>query len=296
MVKTSIITVNYNQADVTIEMLQSVYDSQNAVDAEIIVVDNGSTPENASRISKAFPEVKVLRSDKNVGFAGGNNLAIKEATGQFLFLVNNDTIFTPGLVSTLISTFQQTPNLGIVCPQINYYQPPTRIQFAGFTPIHFITCRNSCIGAHKTDHGQWRNQILPTAFPHGAAMMVSRKIIEEVGLMSEVFFLYYEEMDWAEQIKKHGFRLLVNTHALIYHKESVSTGKNSPLKEYFMIRNRILFVRRNAPWFKRLLFYGYFTAVVIPKNITAYVIHREWKLIPSFLKAIRWNLTHSANS
>ncbi len=295
MVNTTIITVNYNQAAVTIEMLQSVFDTRNDSGTEIIVVDNGSEPENESRIRAAFPNVRLIRSEKNLGFAGGNNLAVQQAKGRFLFFVNNDTVFTPGLIPTLIETFEKNPRAGVVCPQINYYEPSSLIQFAGFTPINFITCRNRCIGAKERDNGQWRNQILPTAFPHGAAMMVKREVVEKAGGMDEQFFLYFEEMDWAEKIKNLGYELLVNTHALIYHKESVSTGKNSPLKEYFMVRNRILFIRRNAPPLKRLLFYCYFTAVVAPKTLAGYFLKGEWKLVSPFFKALRWNLTHRAN-
>ena len=94
--------------------------------------------------------------------------------------------------------------------------------------------------------------------------------------MTENFFLYYEEMDWNEHIKRAGYEAWVNTNALIYHKESVSVGQGSPLKEYFMNRNRILFIRRNAPLNKALVFYVYFMLMVVPRNVLSYIKQKNY--------------------
>lgn len=294
MKKVSIITVNFNQPKITGELLQTI-PSDNK-DLEIIVVDNGSTVFLANSWQSLYPHVKFIRSEQNLGFAGGNNLGIKEATGDFFFFVNNDTEFTDGLIEKLVAVMDSNPKIGMVSPMIKYYSDKGLIQYAGYTRMNYYTCRNSCIGMRERDNGQYNNITAPTAYCHGAAMMVRRSAIEKAGMMSENFFLYYEELDWCEHIKRAGYETWVCTEALIYHKESVSVGKKSRLKEYFMNRNRILFIRRNAPFFSKLIFYPYFILLVVPRNILAYIKNKNYNFIPMLLKAVWWNFTHRTKS
>jgi GT2 family glycosyltransferase len=114
--------------------------------------------------------------------------------------------------------------------------------------------------------------------------------------MPENYFLYYEEMDWCEQVKRAGYKIWVNMQALIYHKESISVGSRSALKEYFMNRNRLLFIRRNCNFITRAVFWSYFIFVVAPRNVLSYIKNREWKFIVVLFKAIGWNMTHDRDS
>lgn len=294
MKKVSIITVNFNQPKITGELLQTIPSDNKGL--EIIVVDNGSTVFLANSWQSLYPHVKFIRSEQNLGFAGGNNLGIKEATGDFFFFVNNDTEFTDGLIEKLVAVMDSNPKIGMVSPMIKYYSDKGLIQYAGYTRMNYYTCRNSCIGMRERDNGQYNNITAPTAYCHGAAMMVRRSAIEKAGMMSENFFLYYEELDWCEHIKRAGYETWVCTEALIYHKESVSVGKKSRLKEYFMNRNRILFIRRNAPFFSKLIFYPYFILLVVPRNILAYIKNKNYNFIPMLLKAVWWNFTHRTKS
>ena len=134
------------------------------------------------------------------------------------------------------------------------------------------------------------------ASAHGAAMMVKREAIDKAGLMAENFFLYYEEMDWCDHIKKAGYQVWIDTNALIYHKESVSVGAKSALKEYFMNRNRILFIRRNCPFLTGCIFWIYFLCVVTPRNILSYLKNKDAAFIPVLFRAIWWNMTHGKES
>ena len=291
--KVSVITVNFNQPQVTEDLLASIPHTD---DMEIIVVDNGSVIDSTQGWKTKYPTVKFIRSDINHGFAGGNNLGIKAASGEYLFLANNDTEFTPGLVKMLTTVLDNNPAVGMVSPKIKYFHNQSLIQYAGYTPLNFYTCRNSCIGLREEDKGQYDNYTGPTAYCHGAAMMVRRQAIEMAGMMNENFVLYYEELDWGEHIKRAGYQAWVCTDAVIYHKESVSVGKKSRLKEYFMNRNRILFMRRNAPFFKKAVFYFYFLAFVVPRNVLSYVKAKNYHYIPTLAKAIWWNFTNSKNS
>ncbi|MEO6631747.1 MAG: glycosyltransferase family 2 protein [Mucilaginibacter sp.] len=294
MKKVSIITVNFNQPKVTEELLQTIPATYKNL--EIIVVDNGSKVIAINNWQANYPHVKFIRSEENLGFAGGNNLGIKEATGDYLFLVNNDTEFTSNLIEKLVAVMEANPKIGMVSPMIKYFADKDLIQYAGYTQMNYYTCRNSCIGLRERDTGQYDNITAPTAYCHGAAMMIRKEAIEKAGLMSENFFLYYEEVDWCEHIKRAGYEAWVCTEAVIYHKESVSVGKKSKLKEYFMNRNRILFIRRNAPFVNKLVFYPYFVLLVAPRNILSYLKDKNANFIPMLLKAIWWNFTHSKNS
>ncbi len=122
------------------------------------------------------------------------------------------------------------PSTGMISPKINYFTDKGLIQYAGYTPMNYYTCRNSCIGLREKDTGQYDHITAPTAYCHGAAMMIRKEAINKAGLMSENFFLYYEEVDWCEHIKRAGYDAWVCTDAVIYHKESVSVGKKSKLK------------------------------------------------------------------
>lgn len=296
MKKVSIITVNYNHSHVTDELLASIEAKNTYSNIEIIVVDNASKINPVPEWITKYREVKFIRSEVNLGFAGGNNLGINAATGDYLFLVNNDTEFTFHLLETLVETLDKHPIVGVVSPKICYFDKPNMLQYAGYTPMDYFTARNSCIGQFEIDKGQYDNVTGMTGFAHGAAMMVKREAIDKAGLMAENFFLYYEEMDWADHIKQAGYEVWVNMQALIFHKESISVGKKSALKEYFMNRNRILYIRRNASTFQKLVFYAYFVLVVTPRNILAYLKNGEFRFINQLIRAIWWNISNGRDS
>ena len=294
--KVSVITVNFNQPLVTEQFLSSVFRENTYSPIEIIVVDNGSKNDHTKEWQAKFNDVIYLRSEKNLGFAGGNNLGIARATGDYLFFVNNDTEFTPGLIKKLADILDENPKAGIVSPKICYFDEPNKIQYAGFTEMNFNTGRNKCMGQYEIDKGQFDNSTGPTGYAHGAAMMVRKDAIDKAGPMPENFFLYYEEMDWCEKIKRCGYEIWVEPKATIYHKESISVGKKSPLKEYFMTRNRMLFIRRNAAFPSKVLFFFHFLLLVAPRNLALYIRQKRPDLARQFLKSVWWNITHGKNS
>jgi len=296
MKKVSVITVNYNQPQVTETLLKSIAEHNKYQLVQIVVVDNGSHVDPVPDWRQKYPQHTFLRSEINRGFAGGNNEGIRLADGEYLFFVNNDTEFTEGLIESLVALLDQHPQIGMISPKIRYFDQPQIIQYAGFTPMEYNTARNKCIGEFEPDNGQYDHTTGKTGFIHGAAMMVRRSAMEKAGLMFESFFLYYEEMDWCERIRNSGFEIWLEPRALIYHKESVSVGKKSALKEYFMNRNRILFIRRNAPSFSKYIFYSYFAAVVFPRNMFRYILEKRYDLARQLIRAVKWNLSHDKNS
>jgi len=296
MNKVSIITVNYNQTQVTDDLLNSIIKYNTYKETEIIVVDNGSDINSIPYWEEKYSNFIFIRSERNLGFAGGNNLGILSATGDFLFLVNNDTIFTANLIETLVQTLFINTEVGIISPKLLYFDQPNVLQYVGYTEMNYYTARNSCIGQYEIDNGQYDSFIGKTAFAHGAAMMVTRAFINKVGLMANIFFLYYEELDWCDRAKRAGFEIWINTNASIYHKESISVGKKSALKEYFMNRNRILFIRRNASFVPKMFFFFYFIIFVTPRNMLSYLKENNFSYSKQLIRAIYWNFTNSVKS
>lgn len=292
----SIITVNYNHSHVTEEFLDAFYHTNDYPNYEIIVVDNASHINPIPGWQMKYPQVIFIRSETNLGFAGGNNLGIAKAKGDLFFLVNNDTEFTQGLILALVNCFRNYPKTGMVSPKIKYFLQPDTLQYAGYTEMNYYTARNHCVGQFEIDHGQYDSISGLTGFGHGAAMMISKEVIQKAGLMYENYFLYYEEMDWGARIKKAGFEIRLNMQALIFHKESVSVGQKSALKEFFMNRNRILFVRRNAHLIQKIFFYGYFLFLVTPRNIIQYFKEGNPEFASILFKAIWWNITNKVDS
>lgn len=284
----SIITVNYRQAAMTCELLDSIQ-SNTYKNVEIIVVDNGSQQDFTVEFQKHTPSVKTLISAENLGFAGGNNLGIKEATGDFLFFVNNDTVFTEGLIENLLARFNEKETIGAVSPKIRYHATPNIIQYAGFTEINKLTGRNETIGKDETDNGQ-HNTARATPYAHGAAMMVKKEALSKAGVMPEQFFLYYEELDWCCRIRQAGFEIWYEPNAVIYHKESASVGKLSPLKVYYQNRNRLLFMKRNTHSLPHLsLFLTYFYTITYPLKSLTWLFRKDFPNFLAFQKAA-WGL------
>ena len=252
---------------------------------EVIIVDNASANDEGSAIQKIFSYVNVIRSDKNLGFAGGNNLGIKAANGKYIFLVNNDTIFKDFNVLALIDRLESSDIIGIVCPKIRFAWGNNPIQFAGYTPLTKVTVRNQAIGFGEEDNGQYETSH-PTPYAHGASMLIKREAIEKVGLMPECYFLYYEELDWSMMFTRAGYQIWYEPTCTIYHKESQSTGQNSPLRTYYITRNRLLLVKRNYKSIYKCLAYGYLIGFVAPKDIFKSGIKGQWGLLKATLKGI----------
>ncbi len=263
----SIITINYNGLKDTCALIESIPFNDKL---EVIVVDNASDNQEADQISSRFPHVKVIKSDKNLGFAGGNNLGIKASTGKFIFLINNDTYFEDFNVWALIERLNSSSDIGIVCPKIRFAWSPKPIQFAGYTPLSNITIRNQAIGFGEEDHGQYETAH-PTPYAHGAAMLIKREAIDIVGLMPECYFLYYEELDWSMMFTRAGYQIWYEPKCTIYHKESQTTGQQSPLRTYYISRNRLLLIKRNYHGITKWLSYIYIIGIVGVRDILRYL-------------------------
>lgn len=288
----SIISINYNQAAVTCAMLESLR-QLTYPNYEVIVVDNASPTEAPDCIAAQFPEVHLIRSAVNLGFAGGNNLGIKEARGEYCLFLNNDTEVAPNLLAKLVAAFEQNPQAGIISPKIIFYGTNQLIQYAGCEGINPWTGRGTVIGYLEPDAGQY-DVSHATALIHGAAMMVPTPLIRQAGLMPELYFLYYEELDWCEMIKRLGYHSYYEAGATVYHKESVSVGQGSVLRTYYLNRNRLLFIRRNSRG--RHFWSGclFFLLVAVPTHSLRYAARGQWAHLGALWRGLGWHLRGQA--
>ncbi len=279
----SIITVNYNGFNDTCELIDTLPLNDDSL--EVIVIDNASEKNEALLIEARYPNVKAIRSNTNLGFAGGNNLGINAATGKNLFFINNDTIIKDFNINVLINRLESSSKIGMVCPKIRFAWEDNPIQFAGYTKLSRITLRNKSIGFGEKDMGQ-HNTPHPTPYAHGAAMLVKREALEKVGKMPECYFLYYEEYDWSIMFRRAGYEIWYEPLFTIYHKESKSTGQNSPLKTYYITRNRLLLARRNEKTYIKYIIYCYLIGIVALRDILKYSISGNFKLAAATTKGI----------
>ena len=285
----SIVALNFNQTAVTCAFLESTkmltYQS-----FETIVIDNASTTNPTEQIQQGnYPNLRLIVSNENLGFTGGNNLGMREAKGDYIFIVNNDTEVTPDLLEKLLAPFAQDERIGVVSPKIKFYDHPDIIQYAGFRPMNPFTGQTGAEGNQEVDHGQ-HDTPGETHGAHGAAMMVKREVIEKVGMFAEKFFIYYEEWDWSARIRRAGYKIYYQPEATIYHKESMTMGKESAIKAYYHTRNRILYMRRNSKKGPLVVFMLFLLCFVIPKAVINYVRRLQFKHLKAFVNGVIWNI------
>jgi Predicted glycosyltransferases len=278
----SIITINYNGLEDSSELIESLQ-KYASIPYEIIVIDNASKVNEATLLQQKYPHIIAIRSEKNLGFSGGNNLGISKAKGKYILLLNNDTFIEGDTFHYLIEKLESSPKIGAASPKIKFAFPPRDIQFAGYIPLSRITLRNDLIGFGETDNGLF-NTPIRTPYCHGAAMMIKKEVIDKVGYMPEIYFLYYEELDWSTQIEKAGYELWFEPRCTVYHKESQSTGQQSYLRTFYLTRNRLLYAWRNRYGITRWVSILYQLVVAAPKNTLLFLLKGRTDLANAILK------------
>ena len=288
MIPISLVTVNYNHSELTIALIDSLKTCER-LDFELIIVDNGS--EIPFQYSQELPfEYKIIHSKANLGFGGGNELGMKEANGEIIYLVNNDTEFSGDFVTPILTSFNEHSNLGMLSTLLRFFDTGL-IQYAGATELSPITLRNRSFGNGELDATPYKGFRL-TGYIHGASLAIRKSVYEQVGGMWEPYFLYYEEYDWCARVKAAGFDIGFLGDVEVLHKESASVGRMSPLKVRYMTRNRLIFARRNVGLYAPLTL-AYLTLVVAVRDILKYGLAGDSHLIGPVLSGVKKGLTDS---
>lgn len=281
----SIIIVNWNQRDITLDCLRSLKKATYPK-IEIIVVDNGSTDGSVEAISKEFPEVIFIRNRENLGFAKPNNMGFKKAKGDFILLLNNDTKITPNLITKLVSVLESNHDIGVVQPKIYMMDFPGRNDLVGtyLTPTGFVYY----FGYWKKDAPKYlkRRNIF---FAKGAAMMTKREVIKKVGLFDNDFVTYFEEYDFCWRVWLAGYRVVYEPSAIVYHKVAF-TSRN--LEKRYTIeltfRNRIATLIKNLSWPYLIWLLPVHLGICL--GLIFYYLLIDYHLSIAVLIAIFWNI------
>jgi len=245
----AVVILAWNGREDTLRCLESV-DALDWDDLSTIVVDNASSDGLVEAVRERFPHVELICSERNLGFAGGNNLGLRaahEAGADYLLILNNDTVVDPGAVRELVAEAERRPDAGALCPLIYYMDPPDRIWYAGagFDPRRGHNGRHT--GYRERDDGQY-DGVRETGRATGAAILVPRAIIDEVGYLDERLFLHVEDVEWSLRIRAAGYRVLMVPRARVWHRVSVTTGgEHSPAVAYYAVRNTLAVSSWHAP-------------------------------------------------
>lgn len=212
----------------------------------ILIVDNGSTDGSESILRERFPELEIIQTGANLGFAGGNNVGIRYALehgADYVWLLNNDTIADPDALTQLVNVAGSDGRIGIVGSKIFYHTKQDKLWFAGGiwrSTKSYATHR----GLNEDDSGQY-DEICGVDFITGCSLLVKAAVIEDIGFMNEDYFLYWEDVDWNALAAKHGWRLLYVPSSIVFHKISASIGNTSYLANRYYTRNCLLFFQRH---------------------------------------------------
>ncbi|MCB0592930.1 MAG: glycosyltransferase family 2 protein [Lewinellaceae bacterium] len=284
----SIIAVNYKNAEVTCEMLDTLRQATYPA-LEVLLVDNGAEERQKALFERHYPGLAYMYSADNLGFAGGNNLAIPKARGKYIMLLNNDTIVPQDFVEPMVQYMEEHITVGIASPKIYYHSQPNVLQYAGSQAVSCFTGRGRNLARLKVDDGRF-NQSGPTGLAHGACMLIRREAIDQVGLLSERYFMYYEEIDFCERARSQGWDIHLVADSCIFHRESSSIGKNSPRKTYYLYRNRWLFMRLCKPGWGYYLFLLYFLLIAVPRHLSKHWMQQETGHARAILRSLAWNI------
>lgn len=222
----AVILVAFGGRDDTLACITTLLKSDYS-NFKIILVDNDSWDDTSEQVSEKYPDVEIIRSDKNLGFAGGNNLGIDRAieTGaRYIFLLNNDTEIAPDAISLLVQSAEKIENLGVIGPMIYYHEDKDLIWSAG-GKIDYSWSNLYHRGIRTKDAMEFSTNE-EVDYLTGCAIMFPAKRVGEIGKLDESYWMYYEDADFCQRIKKAGYSVIFEPGAKVWHKVSSSTGGN----------------------------------------------------------------------
>ena len=237
---------------------------------DITVVDNASTDDSAEIIAAEFPSVKLIKNNMNLMYAGGNNVAIKEALNGdavHILILNNDTILHEDFLEHLVKAFRSDEKVGIVAPKINYYNNRKLIWYAGGF-VNFFTGNIYHKGLRKQDDGKYdlSNEV---DYATGCCMLIKRELFEKIGLLDEAYYIYTEDVDFSFKAQAAGYKVVFEPRSLIWHKVSSATGGAF---SFFKIKNKF---RSNMRFFNIYAgWYHWFTILPFTMIRSFYIVIR----------------------
>lgn len=251
----SVIVLNYNGRSWLDACLASVLGQELEGGVEVILVDNASSDGSVEQVQSRFPDVKVVTSGRNLGFAAGNNLGLHHARGRFRVLLNNDTVARPGWLRAMVAAAVEEPRAGAIAGKLLFLDRPGVIQNAGSYLLSDGSGADR--GSGEPDQGQYerREEVFAAC---GASMLLRTEMLQAVGGLDGTFFTYYEDTDLCWRMRLQGWKVVYEPTAVVEHAHSATAVDGSPFKYFHADRNRLFMVIKNgSPRFVARTFRGF---------------------------------------
>jgi GT2 family glycosyltransferase len=240
-----LVTLSWNRKEDTLACLASALAMDPPV-SHVILVDNASTDGTSQAVADRFPQAQVLINAENLGFAGGMNVGLRAALNRgagYVLLINNDTLLALDLLGVLLAVAEEDPRVGMVTPKIYYADPPDRVWYAGAMRRRWLPGQ-AFPGYGRRDAPRYDRR-RDVDYVTGCGLLVRASVLRQVGLFDEVtFFMYHEDLDLSERVRRAGYRIVYAPQAHMWHKESASTAPLSPRRWYYLGRYIVPFYWR----------------------------------------------------
>ncbi|HSC77769.1 MAG TPA: glycosyltransferase family 2 protein [Candidatus Acidoferrales bacterium] len=283
----AVIVLNWNNWPVTVECLESLRRATYA-QCRVLLVDNGSSDDSEKVLRARFPDLELLQTGANLGYAGGNNAGMRRALklgADYLCLLNNDVVVEPDFLEPLVAAMEADPQLGIVGGLQCSYSDRRIIETSG-AYFNLFTGRMRNANAGEVDQGQC-NQAKSVDFICGAALLARASLALAIGLLDERFFLVAEDADWCLRARRAGWAVRYIPGSKIYHRVAATRESQPRTTWYYTLRNVIWLVRRHASWAQFLVYLALYFAYFCPKVVLGRLVKGESHLMRDALRGIR---------
>lgn len=283
--KVLVVILNWNGTRDTIACLESLrhveYDN-----ADVLVIDNGSVPGSADPIKEQFPEVTMIRNEKNLGYSGGNNVGLQYARkigAEYALLLNNDTTVDQVFITELLKVAETDDTIAAVGPKVLLAERPDRIWAVyGAVAFNQLLVRVWGYNRPKEDFTVQKD----VEFVIGCGLLVSMKVLDNIGGFDENFFAYHDEVDWCKRARDSGYRIVYVPTALMWHKGCTSTGGYRDYynaRRYLIARNSVLYAKKHATRSEWIRFLGHLV-ITLPLGLVFRTVTGN---LPGFILRLR---------
>ncbi len=248
-IKTAIVILNWNGRSWLENFLPSVI--MYSKDAEIFVIDNGSTDDSVSFLNENFRSVIIIKNNKNLGFAGGYNTGLNKIHAEYYILLNSDIEVTKDWIEPIIELMEIDNNIAACQPKLLNYNKKTKFEYAGASGgfidnLGYPFCRGRIFNNLEEDKGQY-NDAIEIFWATGACLFIRADLFWNVGGFDEDFFCHQEEIDLCWRLKNKGYKMMVQPNSKVYHVGGGTLNEDSPYKTYLNFRNNLYMIFKNIP-------------------------------------------------
>jgi len=264
MPKVAVVILNWNGQKLLEQFLPAVIQNTTYYDAEIIVADNASSDNSLVFLETHYSQIRIIKLDKNYGFAGGYNKALKEVNAKYFLLLNSDVSPGPGWLESLVETMEKNASIGACMPKIKAFNSPESFEYAGacggyIDLFGYPFCRGRILDHIEKDKHQYENT-LSVFWASGASLLINSELYFSAGGLDEDFFAHMEEIDLCWRIKNMGYQIMVVPSSEVFHVGGATLSQQNSHKTYLNFRNNLFMMVKN-------LSSGYFFIILLTRMI-----------------------------